>query len=234
VQGTQEDWEAYQRRMMQQPKYREAWRVQQRLAYSRRRENVIRLLGFTPEQADAIVELTIDRQLSWYDRTPPNPITEEYRLKQQAVYEQDEREDQARLGELLGEEKRARLQEYMESRATRMQVDELRPQFTGADMLLDDQVEPLIAALHVERARMQQELSEYRETLNQDDPKSGQDFSERQIELLKGTYDRMHAAAAPILSGSQLKRLDALLQRDLEGKEAQKRMQSIQSKVDTN
>ena len=231
VQGTQEDWEAYQRRMMQQPKYREAWRAQERLAFARRRENVIRLFGFTPEQADAIVELAIDRQLRWYDRTPPNPMTEEYRLQQQALDEQDEREDQARLGKLLGEEKRARFQEYMESRATRMQVDELRPQFTGEDMLRDDQVEPLIAALHVERARMQQELSEYRDTLDQDDANSGQDFGERQIEMLKAAYDRMHAAAAPILSGPQLKRLDALLKRDLERREAQKRMQRIQSKV---
>ena len=52
--------EAYQRRMLQQPKYREAWRAQQRLRYARRRENVIRLLGFTPEEADAVIEL-VDR-----------------------------------------------------------------------------------------------------------------------------------------------------------------------------
>ena len=47
-----------------------------------------------------------------------------------------------------------------------MQVDRFRTQLTGADMLRDDQVEPLIAALHVEHAQMQQELQEYRETLS--------------------------------------------------------------------
>jgi hypothetical protein len=231
VQGTQEDWEAYQRRMMQQPKYRDAWRAQQRLTYALRRENVIRLLGFTPEQADAIVELAIDERLRWVDRTPPNPMTEDYRQQERALAEQDEREDQARLRDLLGEEKRARFEEYMASRATRVQVDEFRPQFLGADALRDDQVEPLITALHVERASMQEELSALRDTVNWEDAQSSQQYRERQIELLKSAYDRMHAAAAPILSGSQLKRLDALLKRDLQRKEAERRMERIQMKT---
>ncbi len=149
----QEDAEAHRRRL-QQPQYREAWRAQRRLNYALRRENVIRLLGFTPEEAEAVVEIAIDRQLSWIDRQP-KAITQE-------LYEQDRREDQAKLRELLGEEKHARFQEYMESRSTRVQVDQLRPQFTGEDTLRDDQVEPLIAALHVERTRLQTEQQEYR------------------------------------------------------------------------
>jgi DNA-binding transcriptional regulator YbjK len=135
------------------------------------------------------------------------------------------------LRKLLGDEKNARFQEYMETRNTRMQVDQFRPQFTGADTLRDDQVEPLIAALHVERAQMQQELKEYGATLASDD--ASQKYSERRIELMKAAYDRMHAAAAPILSSSQTKRLDALLKRDLERQEAQARMVLVQSKIDS-
>jgi hypothetical protein len=231
AQGGQEGWEAYQRRMMQQPKYREAWRAQQRLAYALRRENVIRLLGLTPEQADSVIELAIDQQLRWYDRPPPDPMTEEYQQQQAVWEEQDEREDQDRLRKLLGDEKNARFQEYMETRNTRMQIDQFRPQFTGADTLRDDQVEPLIAALHVERAQMQKELNEYGATLTSDD--ASQKYSERRIELMKAAYDRMHAAAAPILSSSQVKRLDALLKRDLERQEAQARMVLVQSKIDS-
>jgi hypothetical protein len=231
AQRTDEDPGAYQRRMLKQPKYREAWRAQLRLNYALRRENVIRLLGFTPEQADAVIELAIDDTLRWIERTRPDPITDEYRQQEAAWIEQDKREDQDKLRGLLGEQKLAQFQEYMESRATRTQVDQLRPLFTGADAIRDDQVEPLIAALHVERAGMQRELNEYRETVDWTDPQASQQAGEHQVELLKATYNRMHSAAAPVLSGSQLNRLDALLKRDLERQEAEMRMRRIRMKA---
>ena len=93
-------------------------------------------------------------------------VTSADELRQQKErLEAEERAYQAKLRELLGEEKSAQLQSYMESRQTRMQVDRFRMQLTGADLLRDDQVEPLIAALHAEQAQMQQELQEYRDTL---------------------------------------------------------------------
>jgi hypothetical protein len=224
VQATQEDEVAYQRRMLQQPKYREAWRQQQRLNYAPRRENLIRLLGLSPEQADAVIDIDIDRELGWIENLPGT----------QELQDADERDHQAKLGALLGEEKRAQLQAYMESRSTRMQIDQFRPKFTGADALRDDQVEPLIAALHVERAQMQKELEEYRVTLNPDDAESWMQYGERRIGLMKAAYDRMHAAAAPVLSSSQIKRLDALLKHDLERQEAQQRMQQVEAKLNSS
>lgn len=217
VESQREDSESHIRRMLHDPQYREAWRAQMRLSYSLRRENVIRLLGFTPEEADAIVELELDRQLRWIDRTPLDP-------------EEDEPEQQAKLGELLGEEKRARFEEYMESRPTRMLVDRYRTQFTGADTLRDEQVEPLISALQLPNQQMLQQLREYRDQLtSEESPDSSRQFSERQLELMKEFHDRMHTAASPILSRSQLERLDALLKRELERQEAELRMQRVQS-----
>ena len=228
IQSTQEDPRAQLRRMLQDPKYRENWRAQQRLSHALRRDNFIRLLGLTPEQADAIVELELDRRLRAYERTPPDPPTPEYVQQRAALDEQEKIEAQARLRELLGEEKRAKLQEYMESRATRMQVDRFRPQFTGADALRDDQVEPLIAALHVERKQMQQSLDEYEEESARTGTNDWQKRGERRIEELKAAHARMHSAAAPILSGSQLEKLDALLKRELEMTEAQQRLRRLQ------
>ena len=46
---------------MNDPKYREAFREQQRLRLATRRDNFVRLLGFSPEQADAVIELSIDQ-----------------------------------------------------------------------------------------------------------------------------------------------------------------------------
>lgn len=208
---------------MSNPTYREAFREQQRLRLATRRDNFIRLLGFSPEQADVVIDLSIARQMnSW----PPGVAQE--------GAETAEREYQARLLEVLGAEKNAQLATYMESRQTRMQVDQFRTQLTGADALRDDQVEPLITALHTERAQMQKDLEEFSSTLNQaDDPVGAhRKYSERETALLKETYARMQSSAGAILSNSQLQKLDAMLKRDIERREAQQRMSRIQSKFE--
>jgi len=212
------DWQARQRKLMDDPKYREAFREQQRLRLATRRDNFIRLLGFSPEQADAVIELSIDQQLEM----------------QQGMNDANVRAHEARLREVLGEEKSVQLQAYMESRQSRMQVDRFRTQLTGADMLRDDQVEPLISAMHAEQAQMQKELGEYRETLSWegDATASSRQYAERQLEMMKAANRRVHSAASGILSGSQLERLDAMLKRDVERHEAQQRMSRIQSKLD--
>jgi len=221
VQGTQEEWRGRQRQMMNDPKYREAFREQQRLRLATRRDNLIRVLGFSPEQADAVIDLSIDREMNVRGNIPLD----------QALT--GEREYDARLRELLGEDKSAKLQTYMESRQSRMQVDQFRIQLTGADSLRDDQVEPLIAAMHVERSQMQRDLREFSSTLTQDSDPSAthRKYSERETELLKETYDRMGTSAAAILSSTQLLKLDAMLKRDIERREAQQRMSRIQSKL---
>jgi len=233
VTGTQEDWDAYRRRMMRDPRYREVQREQGRLALAPRRANLIRLLGMTPAQADAVIDLQIER--AWQrDEQMVNPATEELRLQQRALEEAQEREHQGKLQDMLGQEKSARLQHYMESRQSRMQVDTFRTQLSGVDSLRDDQVEPLIEALHVERAQMGDELEQYRDTLNFDGDSTGewQRYSARRIELLKDMHSGMHASAAAVLSSSQLEQLDAMLNRELQREEAQVRMSKLESKID--
>jgi hypothetical protein len=217
-----EHWQNRQRQLMSDPKYREAFREQQRLQLATRRDNFIRLLGFTPEQADAAIDLSIERQMNWSAGIP------------QEHAESEERTYQAKLKELLGDEKSAQLQAYMESRQSRYLVDRFRIQLAGNDLLRDDQVEPLIAALHAEQAQMQKDLQQYRDTSgSESDAMAAQrQFAERQIEAMKTSYKRMHAAASGILSSSQLARLDAMLKRDLERHEAQQRMARAQSKLE--
>jgi len=226
-------WRARQRKLMSDPRYRDAFREQQRLQLATRRENFIRLLGFTPEQADAAIDLSIERQMAWQEANM-RMASEDASQQQKERLDAKEREYQAKLRDLLGEAKTAELENYMESRQTRMQVDQFRTQLTGGDALRDDQVEPLIAALHVERSQMQQELEEYRASFAADDNSeaSQRKYNERQTELLKATHDRMRTAASAILSQSQLQKLDAMLKRDFERHEAQQRMARIQSKLD--
>lgn len=233
VTGKQEDWDAYRRRMMRDPRYREVQREQSRLALAPRRANLIRLLGMTPAQADAVIDLQIEREWQQADQMV-NPATEELRQQQRQMAEAQEKEFQAKLQNMLGQEKNARLQHYMESRQSRMQVDTFRTQLSGADSLRDDQIEPLVEALHAERAQMRDELEQYRDTLSWegDSTESWQRYSERQSELMKGMHSDMHASAGAILSSSQLEHLDAMLDRELQRHETKMRMSKLQSKLD--
>ena len=226
VQGTQEDWQAYQRRLMRDPKYREAWKAQQRLNYAPRRANLIRVVGLSAEQADAIVELTVDQESRWQERGGDPGTTTDYEREQRAFEET--------VQAMLGADKYAKWQGYMETRASRMQVDRFRTQLDGVDLLRDDQVEPLIAALHVDQAQMKREVQEYRESLNWEGDVTGtwRQFYERQAEIMKAAHGRMHASAAAILSQSQLRRLDSMLQRDFERLEAEAQINRIRSKID--
>jgi hypothetical protein len=219
MRAEQRAWQARQRQLMSDPKYRQAFRDAQRLRLATRRENFIRLIGMSPEQADAVIDITIEQQMVMQDGNA-------WSLTQ-------ENAQRAQLSELLGADKSAQLQSYMETRQTRMQVDQFRTQLTGADILRDDQVEPLIAALHAERSQMQLDLQEFGRTLNQDgDPRAAQrKYMERESELMKETYGRMRTSAAAILSGTQLQKLEAMLKRDIERRETQERMQRLEAKL---
>lgn len=215
---------ARQRKLMADPKYRDAWHEQQRALYARRRDNLIRVVGLSPEQADAVLDLQIDRQQSWIENSG---------VVNEAQERADEAADQQRLRELLGEQKVQQLQKYMESRATRMRVDDFRSELTGADTLREEQVEPLIDALHVEDARMRQEMQDYRTALmSAGDADARQQLGDRQLENVKATYERMHAAAAPILTSSQMEKFDAMLKRDFDRRAAEQRINRVRSQFD--
>lgn len=215
--------QAAQLRLLQDPRYRAAYREQSRLNYGLRRENIIRLVGLTPEQADAVIGLQVDRELGWIE--DPKSLNENY--------EANEREHQAKLREMLGEEKFARLQQYMESRSSRMQVDQLRNHLGGPDMLRDDQVEPLIAALHPEITQLRRDLKESERTAmwSSNTAEAWRQHAERRVELEKDAHSRMHVAAAPILSQTQLEKFDAMLARELGRRAAEQRMQGLQAKI---
>lgn len=222
--GRKEDWQQDQRRALQDPRYRQAWREQSRLTYALRRDNIMRLVGLTQQEADAVIDLQIDRELALIEN--PNSLD-------QKRYEVTEVAHQADLRKLLGEEKAARLEAYMESRGSRMQVDQFRNQLSGADMLRDDQVEPLIAAMHVENSQLRRDLEEYRQSQDWNNMSDDQrrEFEERRAELTKDAHARMHDAASPILSSSQLQKFDAMLARDRDRRAAKQRMEGLQAKM---
>ena len=71
---------------MRDPRYREVRLEQGRLMFAQRRENLVRLLGLTPEQADAVIDLQLERQLQLEERSV-NPPTGELTLQQEQIFQ---------------------------------------------------------------------------------------------------------------------------------------------------
>lgn len=230
---SEESWLAYQQRLMRDPKYREARRAQDRSRYAQRRANLVRVLGFTPEMADAAIDLQIDEDFFLQEmRTNRNPTSDELDAAR-VRNENFQREQQQKLRSLLGEEKLVRLQGYMESRESRMQVEDLRLMLGEGNALRDDQIEPLISALHVERSQAQAALREFRDSMNWDGDsnESQRLWGERKVELTRAMNARMLASASSSLTQPQLKALDDQLKEELARTEADVRLNRIQAKL---
>jgi hypothetical protein len=223
-----QDWQSKQRQLLKDPRYVEALRDQRRLNYRLRRDNAIRLFGFTPQTADALIELDIDGELQMM-ALDPAASGDEMRKQYDAV----QRDHDAKVLALLGQDKFDRWQTYMETRGTRMQVDRYRSQLNGVDALRDDQVEPLITALAAEQKQMRTEIEEYRDSLNWDGDttESSTRFRERQLEITKAANKRMLASAGSILSTSQVKRLAEMLDAEIAQRATLDRMESLRQKI---
>lgn len=224
---------ARERQLMRDPRYVAAKREQMRLSLASQRTHLIRSLGFTPQQADSTIELTIDDRM-WQDGVPIGDTTPESHDAARARYDAFQQEQQGKLRALLGEEKRMQLEKFVESRPTRLQVESLRSRLNDADPLRDYQIEPLIAALHVEQSQLNSELEKYREDHQQDgDTDEGYRlYSERSSQLTKAAYARMITSASSILSKTQLKALEQQLQENLAWHDAGQRVHRLWRNAD--
>lgn len=222
------DWQVKQRRLLKDPRYVEALREQRRLTYRLRRDNAIRLFGVAPQTADALIELDIDDEIQMM-ALDPAASGEEMRKQ----YDTVQRDHDARVLALLGQDRFDRWQTYMETRGTRMQVDRFRSQLNGVDALRDDQVEPLITALAAEQKQMRTEVEEYRNSLSWDGDttESSNRFHERQLEITRAANKRMLSSAGFILSTSQVKRLADMLEAEIAQRATQDRMESLRQKI---
>jgi hypothetical protein len=228
VAGRKEEWQSAQRQLLKDPRYLDALRAQRRLTYRLRRDNAMRLFGFSAATADAVVDLDIDSEIQMMSLDPAGS-GEDLRKQYEAV----QRDHDTRMLALLGRDRFDHWQNYMETRGTRMQVDRYRSQLNGADLLREDQVEPLITALAVDQKQMRTEIEEYRDSLSWEgnSTESTRRFRERQLEIMQAANKRMLASAASILSSSQVKRLADMLSADIEQRATQDRIESLRRKI---
>ena len=98
----------------------------------------------------------------------------------------------------------------------------------------EEQIDPLITAIHGERMRTQQDLSEYTASLVWSggmESKSHAYRNARQLELAEAANKHIHEKASSILSPPQLAILDEILRRQFELEQAEYQMYRIQDDV---
>jgi len=228
-----DDWTEYERRLLQNPKYREAWRAKRRLELVSGHVDLAAVLQISQESADQLIDFLVDRELRYLDKPHPNPANEEELLVRQLEIKKAELARDTELAALLGEAKLADWKEYQASLPTRHQVLQLRTVLsTSAEPLREDQMEPLISAIYTERKQLKAEMADYTATLAWTDGMEEQSHlrrNERHAELAIAAKERIHAAAASILSQQQLASLDGMLKRELYMQDAHFRMQRAMS-----
>ncbi len=228
-----EDYGDFERKLLQDPAYREARRRFRQLELMSGHLDLAKALGIPPEKAEQLIALLLERELHYLSENNLNPRDEEERRARQLKNEQAQRDQDAELVALLGVTKFAEWKDYHASLQVRHEVHQLGASlFANGVPLREDQIEPLISAIQAERARVRQELAEYTESLAWSggaEAKSHRYRDERRVELGREVNEGVHAAASAILSKSQLAVLDDYLRRQLELQDAQFRMREAQA-----
>jgi hypothetical protein len=202
-----------QREMLRDPAYRQLQIEAGRRQFARTRADAIRVVGMTPEQADRVIDLWVERNLRYQEHSVGIPGE---RLSDAAQAELDRASDaeQAKLSGLLGEEKYGKWIHYLASSEERDEVARFRDQLASSkDPLREAQADALVDTIYTERQRRSREYEDYVSAVGITDRNSvsAQD-RQRWLDLEKEANQRIHAAAEGSLSRSQLASLDEQLE----------------------
>ncbi len=236
VQSTEkQDFDAVERRLLLNEHYREARRRFRHLELKSGHIDLAKVMQISPETADRLIGLFVEQELRYLEKAHPNPRNEEELRVRKLKIEQAELEQDAEIAALIGADKLVKWKEYQASLVVRHQVRQFGAKlFAAAEPLREDQIEPLIAAIHAERVRASKVLSEYTASLVWSggmESKSHAYRNTRQLELAEAANKRIHEKASSILSPSQLTILDDILRRQFELEQAEYQMYRVQDDV---
>jgi len=214
-----------EREMMRDPAYHDSRMDEWRRRHAQTRADAIRLVGLTPEQADRLIDLIIEREFSGMELTglPGEPMNPEMQADLKRINEQHE----SKVRELLGSEDYQRWQWYQKTGFERSEASLFRAQLsTTSTPLQEFQVDVLVDALYVERKRRDREYDEYVAAAGITNrylvaPQDRQ----RWIELEKDSNQRIHDQMSGTLTRDQLESLDAMLASNVAPAEAALRLQ---------
>jgi hypothetical protein len=214
-----------EREMMRDPAYRKSRVDEFRRRASQTRADYIRVLGMTPEQADRVIGLSIERnfkvmELAGYRGEAPSQEA------QAEIFRLDNAQNEE-MRSLLGDEKYARWKWYQASGQERYDANQFRAQLSTTEHALQDQqVDALVEALYSAHVQRSREYDEYAKAAGITDRRVVSPADrQRWLDLEKDANQRIHEAMAQTLSQAQLASLDDMLASNLGPVEAALRLQ---------
>jgi hypothetical protein len=211
-----------QRKMLQDPAYRDAMLASVRLSLSSAYADLATALKLDAQQSDQLLDLLARQQMNSmternpFDASAGQPAADREQMRRAAAEHQQRLEDE--VSALLGHDKALALRTYQRSLGARMQVRQFAAQLAGtSNALRPEQIEPLIAAVAAEQRNtvmpaQTPQLTTATPARNSNDRLA---LLERQIEISSQRNQRLRDAAATVLSPQQAEQLSRMLEQQL-------------------
>ena len=215
----------FQQRLMKNPDFRKAMRVQQRLDLEQTFRDLPRALGLSAEQANALFDLMSEQGVKILEAQWEKALDGKSR---RAEYEKIRDQNDAQLAKLLGPSNMIRLNEYRASLPSRSEVDTVRNELArGPEPMREDQVDPMVTLVNAEVQRMNQELRDVGPA-SSDGSTVDPTINGRRTQIVVATNQRILDGSRSILTSTQAAGLEQLYRRQRQQMESQDEMTRLQ------
>lgn len=175
-------------------------------------------LNLQPDEAARVFELLAKQDLADVEDDMARERAGVAGRERQRERERRQQANSAELAALLGEDRAADWNKYMNSLGARAEVGALRVQLADSDYpLRRDQYEPLVAVLATEQVRHNADREQLRRgmrDLANPTPQETIEYMDRRLDLIEGSLARRRRAAESILDSEQLRSYQAMLERE--------------------
>jgi hypothetical protein len=155
------DFREGERRLLANPEYRKPLRDRQRLEIEYAYRDLPRVLNLSADQANRLFDLMAEQRVELVELQSRWPATQVDGKSLPTMTAELRKQNDAERRELLGERNLQELKEFSASLESRNEVDALRAELARtAEPMREDQFDSLLAVVHTENQRADQELKE--------------------------------------------------------------------------
>jgi hypothetical protein len=224
-----------QRRLLQDPEYRELMRQQQIDGMQHMYGDLELMLGLSHEEAARVLDVLADQQLRSMEQQRPWAMDgsrpdEAAIREQQRVFAEMKRKNDAELAQVLGS-KYSEWESYQQSMGARSQVTQLRQALATSDEpLRQDQIKPLVAAIAREQQAQMNATRARTFPGRFGDPEAQLRMQEEWAQQHVESQQRIRNSVSSLLTPAQMQRLEEQHERERRSLEMQVRMQRARMK----